>query len=234
MLHEHPYVIMHRDLHVGNVLYIGNDFVLGDFGTAKTLTRSAERGAMYTRHTAEKGRLTEMPPEATGRWVITRRDRISERHCSWSHPPLQKQSHQTSVGLHDHCDCSTGIRYSTAIDLYYYGAILVSLLRWAMTMGLWKDSPISEAERVLWKDQALEQAYREDMPAVAHLMSSLASDCLAEEPDERPTARQAYERLREVSIEDIGAFSKAGEEKKRFVSTGSSPTVLLPPTRHCK
>lgn len=67
---------MHRDLHVGNVLYIGDDFVLGDFGTAKTLTRSAERDAMYTRHTAEKGRLTEMPPEAAGRWVISRRDRI--------------------------------------------------------------------------------------------------------------------------------------------------------------
>ena len=27
---------MHRDLHVGNVLHIGDEFLLADFGTAKT------------------------------------------------------------------------------------------------------------------------------------------------------------------------------------------------------
>jgi hypothetical protein len=125
--------------------------------------------------------------------------------------------------------CSTGTRYSTAIDLYYYGSILVSLLRWAMTMGAWRDAPIREGERVLWKDQALGQAYREEWPAIAHLMSSLASDCLAEEPEARPTVRQACERLLEISTEDIGAFSRAKEEG-RFVRTGSSPTVLSPST----
>lgn len=35
-LHEHPYGVMHRDLHLGNVLFLGDDFLLGDFGTAKT------------------------------------------------------------------------------------------------------------------------------------------------------------------------------------------------------
>jgi hypothetical protein len=97
-----------------------------------------------------------------------------------------------------------------------------------MAMGLWKDSPISEAERVLWKDQALEQAHHQEWPAVAHLVSSLASDCLAEEPKERPTARQVYERLCEVRTEDIGAFSKAGEEKKRFVRTAAITTLYIP------
>lgn len=92
-----------------------------------------------------------------------------------------------------------------------------------MAMGPWKDGPISEAERMIWKDQALEQAHHEEWPAVAHLISSLASDCLAEEPEERPTARQAYERLLEISTaEDIGAFSRAEDEEGRFVRTGSS------------
>jgi serine/threonine protein kinase len=55
---------MHRDLHLENVLHMGDDVMLGDFGTAKM---THDTPGFYVRfHTARKGLYSSLPPEARG------------------------------------------------------------------------------------------------------------------------------------------------------------------------
>lgn len=60
-LHEHPLRIVHRDLHMKNVLMRQGRAVLGDMGKGKLLAEYATK-----RHSDTPGRLDIVPPEAWG------------------------------------------------------------------------------------------------------------------------------------------------------------------------
>lgn len=48
MLYAHKYSIIHRDLHLGNILKIGTDFVICDFGLSKDLSIERSMKSSYT------------------------------------------------------------------------------------------------------------------------------------------------------------------------------------------
>lgn len=51
MKHAHDNSIIHRDLHLGNILRIGNDFVICDFGLSKDLSILRSMKSSYTQKT---------------------------------------------------------------------------------------------------------------------------------------------------------------------------------------
>ena len=86
------------------------------------------------------------------------------------------------------------VLYTTKIDLYYYGDLLQQLVFWAAGDAGW------DWVLLPWTPPNRQRflAGYGDEPAAARL-AQLSIDCAADDPDLRPTARQALARLTPLS-----------------------------------